>query len=565
NAGSLIALATPAQGNPLADVMVAVSFSALSVLPAVLLHVSVATGEVLLRRTGYAVSGVAVALHVSDAVTGAPRFHYAGILLVTIGFSLLAATEVAREALAGRRDGSGARLAGGMVLFLFAISFAHFRSTHDVWGWSGEAALHHCGIPLAVFVLLQDYRFLLLDAFMRFVLNAGFAAAGVAASYEAIVRFHLLDRAAQDPFEGGLIFGAACVLVSLFVWARSGSQRWLTRVVFLRANVEEAVGAIRGLAIRHPNDDSEYLADAAAAIAAFFSAERFAVEERHSDAPGGTVAVVDDGSRDAAGWARAMVQLRFLRGDSVILLLGPRAGGRRYLSEDLEILDRLGATACEQVERLRSLEMQNLVSQAELKALQAQINPHFFFNSLNTLYGTIARENKKARRLVTNLADLFRYSFGVDRTFIRLDEEMRMVRAYLEIEKLRLGEKLCTEFEIDNNALSAEVPILSIQPLIENAVKHGVAARRGAGFVRLTVRDSEAGTVVTVTNSGAFEPQRESGTSTGIGLGNVRRRLLLCYGAETRLEIASENDLTRVWFVIPPSRSPAVGARLQAR
>ena len=120
---------------------------------------------------GYAVSFAAVALHIGDLVTARPRFHYAAILLVTIGFGALTTISVAQEAVSGPKDGSGPRLAGAMVLFLFAISFVHFESAHDIKAWSGEAALHHAGIPLALFVLLQDYRFLLLDAFIRFLVN----------------------------------------------------------------------------------------------------------------------------------------------------------------------------------------------------------------------------------------------------------------------------------------------------------------------------------------------------------------------------------------------------------
>ena len=98
------------------------------------------------------------------------------------------------------------------------------------------------------------------------------------------------------------------------------------------------------------------------------------------------------------------------------------------------------------------------MSQAELRALQAQINPHFLFNSLNTLYGTIDRGNAEARQLVLNLSDVFRYLLRSDRTFIEIEEEMKIVRAYLEIEKLRLGPKLQAEIQVDDAALHAVFP-----------------------------------------------------------------------------------------------------------
>jgi two-component system, LytTR family, sensor kinase len=217
------------------------------------------------------------------------------------------------------------------------------------------------------------------------------------------------------------------------------------------------------------------------------------------------------------------------------------------------VLMRLGAAVVEHVEQLRDIQMQGLVSQAELKALQAQINPHFLFNSLNTLYGTIDRSNAEARRLVLNLADVFRYLLRSDRTLVEIEEELRIVRAYLEIEQLRLGPKLRTEINVDEAALRAGIPLLSVQPLVENAVKHGVAPRTGTGFVRLDITARLDMLTVTVSNSGecdasALASARADG---GIGLANVRRRLELCYGKESSFLAEVEDGVTTVGFLLP--------------
>ena len=242
----------------------------------------------------------------------------------------------------------------------------------------------------------------------------------------------------------------------------------------------------------------------------------------------------------------------------MFLLLGSRKGGRRYLSEDFAVLGRLAATVVEHVEQIRSLQMQQLVSQAELRALQAQINPHFLFNSLNTLYGTIARSNVEARRLVLNLADVFRYFLHTDRPLISVEEELKIVRAYLEIEELRLGPKLRSELEIDAEAYTLAIPVLSIQPLVENAIKHGIAARVGAGFVRLCIECESDRIAVRITNSGEWKTKDDTDSITGIGLANVRRRLILCYGAEADVEVSVANGTTTVGFSIPVKRSLAV-------
>ena len=142
-----------------------------------------------------------------------------------------------------------------------------------------------------------------------------------------------------------------------------------------------------------------------------------------------------------------------------MILTGARRGRQRYLSEDLEDMRQLGAAIVEQVERFRSEELRRLATQAELRALQAQINPHFLFNALNTLYGTIDRRSEEARRMVLNLADIFRYFLRGERPVIPLSEELKIVQAYLEIEKLRLGDRLETSIDVSDSAHTALIPI----------------------------------------------------------------------------------------------------------
>jgi len=213
---------------------------------------------------------------------------------------------------------------------------------------------------------------------------------------------------------------------------------------------------------------------------------------------------------------------------------------------------RLGTAIVEQVERFRAEELRRLASEAELRALQAQINPHFLFNALNTLYGTIDRTSQEARRMVLNLADIFRYFLQGDRVTIQLSEELRIVEAYLEIEKLRLGDRLETELSVSEAARAAMIPILSIQPLVENAVKHGISAKAGRGRVSVTVRTTDSGLCISVEDTGVGfeESSRHPRERSGVGLENVRRRLALYYGPAAELTIRSTGEGTRVSFLI---------------
>ncbi|HXJ38827.1 MAG TPA: hypothetical protein VNH18_06085, partial [Bryobacteraceae bacterium] len=149
----------------------------------------------------------------------------------------------------------------GHGAFLFAISFVHFSSEHVHQAWSKEIALHHAGIPLALFVLLQDYRFLLLDAFLRFVVNASLAAAALLISIR-IVQSPDFGRHLQHPFDAGLFFVSACLLLTLFVYIRNRIQGLLTRVIFLRSNVEDTLHELRQLG-RAIDAETEYLRHAA--------------------------------------------------------------------------------------------------------------------------------------------------------------------------------------------------------------------------------------------------------------------------------------------------------------
>ena len=128
-----------------------------------------------------------------------------------------------------------------------------------------------------------------------------------------------------------------------------------------------------------------------------------------------------------------------------LLLFGRRRGGRRYLSEDYAFLGQMAGIISERLSEFHSREMERLVSEAELKALQSQINPHFLFNALNTIYGSIPRESQDARKMVRNLSDIFRYSLQAGEATVTIERELEIVQAYLEIEQLRFGHRLKVE------------------------------------------------------------------------------------------------------------------------
>ena len=231
------------------------------------------------------------------------------------------------------------------------------------------------------------------------------------------------------------------------------------------------------------------------------------------------------------------------------LVLGAREGGRRYLSLDLADLDLLASEVAAGVERIRRDEQDNLLRDAEMATLRAQINPHFLFNALNALNAIIPPSAADARRTLLNLADIFRYSLAGKRQFVRLEEEMSIVEAYLQIERLRLGKRLKTRIEMDDTVRSHLVPALSIQPLVENAVKHGISGKAEGGEVRVEARQERHGVRVAVVDDGpGFD--LESVPDRGHGLKSVERRLQLCFGEEAEFLAESDRSGSRVGFVV---------------
>jgi LytS/YehU family sensor histidine kinase len=205
----------------------------------------------------------------------------------------------------------------------------------------------------------------------------------------------------------------------------------------------------------------------------------------------------------------------------------------------------LDETAVETLESIgRHLSSQLQLSElhtATTTALQAQMEPHFVFNALNTIASFIRTEPERARRLVLAFADHLRSRLAQPGEFVTLEEELRHVRSYLELEQARFGAQLQVTVDAAPDALQVRLPPLVVQPLVENAIKHGktdrtlhlvVRARVRRGRLRVTVRDDGRGIARDVLDR-VLEPG--VGEGTGLGLANVDRRLTAHYGAGVRL------------------------------
>ena len=198
----------------------------------------------------------------------------------------------------------------------------------------------------------------------------------------------------------------------------------------------------------------------------------------------------------------------------------------------------------------RETEARNLAREAELYALRMQINPHFLFNSLNSIAALAGADGGRAREMCIRLSDFLRASLGLgERESIPLSDELALARRYLDVEQVRFGQRLQVSQEVAPGCEDCAIPALLLQPLVENAVKHGVAAMLEGGCVKLSV--SRTGDEIRIELENPFDPESEPATRLGIGLMHVRKRLQVRYGERARFHAAAEADRYRVELRFP--------------
>ncbi len=187
---------------------------------------------------------------------------------------------------------------------------------------------------------------------------------------------------------------------------------------------------------------------------------------------------------------------------------------------------------------------------AELRALKSQINPHFLFNCLNSISALTASDPVKARDMCVRLSDFLRNTLGLgERESIAWRDELELARTYLEVERVRFGARLQVEMVVDQACAECQVPPLVLQPLIENAIKHGIASMVDGGIVRLESRVLDGNLEVSVEND--YDPEAPSPRRSGLGLRNVRNRLETRFGATARFSTGAQNNRFRAEMVFP--------------
>jgi hypothetical protein len=543
--------------------LIATAYGALGLLPAVVVHsVLRSQADARSRRLSAAFIGVAYSISV---LAGSLMFlsSRSGVVPSATALQILtwsyAALTIPVLLLTRRRPGS-ARGWSIVALAVFAVSalhLSHHEGAHE--SWFVELVGHHASIPLIFAILYQDFRFALADLFLKRALTL-FALLAVASGLYVGVEVPLLSQHdfRSDPVAVGVSVILWVGTALLYPFLGRGATWVVDHVVLHRVDYQQLRESI-----------SESIAEAE---------DRQAVMEIVSAAlrrPLATDHVRWTESIAGAGWETA-VSIPTTEPPRYSLAIGPLSGGRRLLSDDVEMLQDVALLAARRIDALRlsreryeqslrEQEMSRLATEAELRALRAQVNPHFLFNALNTIGYLIQTSPARASGTLMKLTALLRGVLRSGGPAVTLGDEIDLASAYLEIERTRFEERLQVEIDVPEAVRSLRIPPLTVQPLVENAIKHGVAKCRAGGRVIVEARVGEHALVLTVRNTGATTSDVEiaHGRERGVGLANLDARLRHHYGDAARLTLTRTSDETRAEVVMPITS--ADGQPLMAR
>jgi signal transduction histidine kinase len=369
-----------------------------------------------------------------------------------------------------------------------------------------------------------------------------------------------LDRLPGGAARPWLLAVALIPLAMVLPWLHARAERWLDRMWFGRTFTSiEAIKYV--LAGMQPATDEQSLIDVTETrLAEIFGAH--------------IIVLMADAAppKDAAVLHEIDVP-RALTGRQVRFAVLRKPGTRPVMSEDLQLLRYLATVfgfmfEKFQMERKRleqdqlAQELRLQTSKSELKALRAQINPHFLFNALNAIASLIHTDPARADEAVEQLAEVFRYTLRrSDSEWAPLDQELAFARAYLDVEQARFGQRLTCAIDSDHLPPAPQVPSMMLQTLIENAIKHGVSQTRGPGRIDVIVRTTSDVITVEVrdTGPGANAPNVQPREGEGFGLRSVRERLQGHFGDRASLSLTRDDaaGVTVARIVMPVVRMAA--------
>ena len=605
NAGAFTSYALSGMGLGFASPLVyAIALSSLGFLPAVLAHSFLQDGEGHLPQpartailiAAYAMSSAACLLNISQTWQSSPGPAIQAVQLLTIGFIFLFALILLPTL---KQQGWGQR-AGLVVLSIFvvaALPFSHHESGD--FFWLVELVSHHASLPLALAILYQDYRFAFADIFLKRAL-AFLILVGTAVALYLFVATPLLP-----PQLGNVWTSLSSVAVILSLWVltallypyqRSLTNWFVDTIVLRRPNYEtlrqriaDEIGMLespeaileKGANLLEPvflTNNIQWSSRPIKEDCPSCGRPSSLVEYKKDRLQYTSTSTTEMGSceqqeprgpfLDNSNNLQAAVHVRIPTVDypEYKLVIRGLPQGRRLLFDDIALLESVAHLLARRIDAVRvshercerafhEQETAKLATEAELRTLRGQLNPHFLFNALTTIGYLIQTAPNRAVDTLINLTELLRWVLKrVEGEFATLSQEIDLAQMYLNIEKARFEERLTVQISVPQELQDILVPAFILQPLVENAVKHGIQPSATGGEIQIVAEiererldhpsqgNQPAILILRVKNTGVgFRfSGKESRQKPGIGLANIRKRLLLHYGGRALLEIDSE-------------------------
>ena len=530
--------------------LTAVTFSALGFLPSVIVQTALGKRSRWLTGAAYALSFAAACANFYAVIFFDSAPSNLALQMLTYGaIALLVGLLAVNFRAPVERKGLWIN-----ALLIFSVSALHLSGGEENSSWLVELVAHQSSLPLVVVILLQDYRFAFADLFLKRALSLFLLAVAAFGLYALVAEpLFLLHRnhAPGDATEiGGLLtlwMATALIYPRLHEFAV-----WLVDRVILRRADYQKLQIELAEKIEEIEDQKAILDLICANLARILTART--ARWRESESPRGEFA------SDAANLSIPTAEPPFY-----IIELKNLAGGRRLLSEENQMLETVALTAARRIDilrvsgerherEIRERDLARLASEAKLAALRAQINPHFLFNALTTIGYLIQTAPDKAFSTLMRLTQLLRVVLRSNREFYTLSEELSFVENYLDIEKSRFEEKLRTDIDVAPDLRKISVPSFILQPLVENAVKHGISKSAGGGEIKISARleSANGGQIFLILEVADSVGKFKAADGGGVGLENVRQRLLSYYGKTARLRVENLNGRqTRAEIKIP--------------
>ncbi|HXF42739.1 MAG TPA: histidine kinase [Pyrinomonadaceae bacterium] len=443
------------------------------------------------------------------------------------------------------------------ALLIFALSAFHLSANEKETNWPIELIAHQSSLPLVLAILIQNFRFAFADLFLKraiALLLISLLAFGI--YVEVLSNIGGNPALEQNPLFVSLLLAFWIITALIYPAIYKFAVVLVDKVVLKR---EDYISLLEEIGKRL--DKAETESEVLQATREFLEKSVLAgkAEIIHS---GDTVSSNDN---DAVS-----LEIHTAEEPKWKIRLADFEAGRRLLSDDYQFLQNAASIAARRIDAIRILEermeritrereLAELAAEAELKALRWQINPHFLFNALNTVGYLIQAGPERASSTLVKLTNLLRRVLSKQGEFTTLGDEISLITDYLGIEKERFEERLSVEIIIDRELLKWQIPPLIIQPLVENAMKHGISKLKKGGFVSITAEKYEdllnkailQKTFLRIRVSNSAERDEIQANKDGVGLKNVRDRLKLYYGENAKFTLQTENGVTCAELLLP--------------